>query len=170
MFKKILNNVAKLRLAVGLLGEAHQKAWWSSNFFAPNSKAFLTPVYGKTQLLAKYYGVKEAATRVHDDHIGIGKGVYHLFRLPEVIEIDLHKLLTNQIDAENAELILSTPEEAEAYLLDSENKFDISETGPLWMDYSASIKNHSSWQKIANLYLTAFSNGTRVFPYFSGII
>jgi hypothetical protein len=36
--------------------------------------------------------VKEAAARVHDEYIGVGK-VYHLFRLPEHIEQALHSSL-----------------------------------------------------------------------------
>jgi hypothetical protein len=35
--------------------------------------------------MAQYQGVRAAASRVHDDHIGLGK-VYHLLRLPERLE------------------------------------------------------------------------------------
>lgn len=169
MNRNLLIILAKLRLSVGFMGEAHQKAWWPSNFFSPNSQAFLKPVFAKTPLLAEYYGVKEAANLVHDEHIGIGKGVYHLFRLPEMIEVDLHELLSKQTEAEDVEFITSNPEAAETFLHDNAKQYDLSDTGPVWMGDSASMNNKSSWQKAAHLYLTAFSEGKRIYPYFSGM-
>ena len=41
--------------------------------------------------LAQYHGVSEAARRVHDEHLSVGS--FHLFRLPEEMEQDLHALL-----------------------------------------------------------------------------
>jgi len=168
MNKKLLMTVAKLRLSVGFLGESHQRDWWSSNFFSATSDAFLSPVFAKTPLLAKYYGVKAAAARVHDDHIGIGKGVYHLFRLPEMIEIDLHELFAEEIEAETVERLLSSPEAAEGFLFDNSNEFDISDTGPVWMGSSSAMTRQASWHKLASLYLKSFSAKTNIFPYFSG--
>lgn len=168
MNKNLLMTVAKLRLAVGFLGEAHQKDWWASNFFFSNSMPFLSPVFAKTPLLAKYYGAKEAASRVHDDRIGIGKGVYHLFRLPEMIETDLHELFAEQVGSETIETIASDSEAAETFLLDNAKEISISGTGPVWLGDSTAMRNQTSWQKLAYLYCNAFLENTRIFPYFSG--
>jgi len=85
-------HLLKLRIAVGLLGEVQSPAWWPSAFFSRTSPAFLKHTFGRTMALVQYHGVCEAATRVHDDHIGIGAEVFHLFRLPERLERDLHEL------------------------------------------------------------------------------
>lgn len=170
MKKNEILNIAKLRFAVGFLGEAHQKKWWvRSNFFSSHSMSFLNPVFTKTSFLAQYYGVKEAATRVHDDHIGIGKGVYHLFRLPEMIEIDLHEFIAKQTEGDNFELITSNHEAAEALLSESAKHFELSDTGPVWMGDASLMSNPSSWQKVAHLYLSAFYEDKRIYPYFSGM-
>jgi hypothetical protein len=87
-----LQQVARLRMIVGFLGEKSQRNWWPSEFFSDTAPAFLNPVFGKTATLAQYHGVKEAARRVHDDHIGVGS-VFHLFRLPDSIEQCLFELL-----------------------------------------------------------------------------
>ena len=80
-----LAQIVRLRLLVGFLGERSQFNWWPSAFFISSSSAFLSPIFTKTAFTAQYHGVKEAASRVHDEHIGVGK-VYHLFRLPETVE------------------------------------------------------------------------------------
>jgi len=87
MNNKVLQDVFTLRMCIGFLGESDQYSWWPSSFLSPTSSAFLSPVFSKTSFTAQYYGVREAATIVHDEHIGIGKGVFHLFRLPEIHEI-----------------------------------------------------------------------------------
>ena len=74
-----------LRLAVGLLGEQEQSAWWPSGFLGRHAQAFLNPVFGGKTRMAQYHGVTEAACRIHDERIGVGR-VFHLYRLPETIE------------------------------------------------------------------------------------
>src|SRR5215212_10212064 len=61
-----LEALTTLRTVVGYLGERDQFAWWQSSFFAPTSRAFLAPVFGRTQALAQYAGVSRAAALVHD--------------------------------------------------------------------------------------------------------
>ena len=91
-----LREITRLRMIVGYLGEKGQHNWWSSEFFSPTAPAFLNPVFGKTATLAQYHGVKEAARRVHDTHIGVGR-VFHLFRLPESMEQAIFEVLTGRL-------------------------------------------------------------------------
>ena len=56
-------------------------------FLSSSSKAFLGPIYPNSIDIAQYSGVCQAASIVHDEHIGIGKH-YHLYRLPDAIERD----------------------------------------------------------------------------------
>jgi len=96
MNKSTLAQIARLKLLVGFLGEQSQFNWWLSAFFAPSSSAFLAPVFSKNAFAAQYHGVQEAASRVHDEHIGIGR-VYHLFRLPEHVEQALFNSLQDKV-------------------------------------------------------------------------
>lgn len=164
MKKTKLKAIAKLRILIGYLGEKKQSNWWGSSFLAPESQAFLNPIFGKTTFIAQYQGVKEAATRVHDEHIGVGE-VYHLFRLPENIEISLFQLLHDeQFISEIKENILDK-EKAEQAL----SNFVISslklKEGPVLMGTLDDFFMEESMSDIANLYYLAFSNNIQAIPY-----
>jgi hypothetical protein len=85
MNAKLIHQIIGLRLAVGLLGEQEQSGWWPSRFLGRHAHAFLNPIFGGKTRMAQYHGVIEAACRIHDERIGVGR-VFHLFRLPETIE------------------------------------------------------------------------------------
>src|SRR5947207_11300108 len=85
MNAKLIHQTIVLRLAVGILGEHGQAAWWPSMFLGQHANAFLSPIFGSKTRMAQYHGVTEAACRIHDERIGVGR-VFHLFRLPETIE------------------------------------------------------------------------------------
>jgi hypothetical protein len=85
MNAKLVRQIVCLRLAVGLFGEQAQLAWWSSSFLGQHALAFLRPIFGSKTRMAQYNGVTEAACRVHDEKVGVGR-VFHLYRLPETIE------------------------------------------------------------------------------------
>jgi hypothetical protein len=167
MSKTITTNIAKLRLCVGFLGEQQQHAWWQSSFFSSSSTAFLTPVFGKTSSLAQYYGVKEAATKVHDESIGIGSGVFHLFRLPESIERDLHRLFEDQEHKTVLKEIISDREHADKFLQDFASGDSSSEVGPVRVGSNNDLKKESAWKIVAQHYLNAFQGDKKILPYFS---
>ena len=107
--------VALLRTVVGYLGEREQYGWWQSSFFGSHSKAYLAPVFGKTQYLAQWTGVTRAAALVHDERIGIGN-VYHLFRLPEDMEQSLHRILQDAAVTSKVEQLVTNQATALAEL------------------------------------------------------
>ena len=162
-----LAGMVKLRVCVGFLGESHQNPWWPSSFFSASSNAFLTPVFGKTSFSAQYYGVKEAAGIVHDEHIGIGEGVFHLFRLPETIEIELHGLLATTGIIDEARQVIESREAAEAFLQDHSKEYDVDAVGPVRLGNTAGLEKRSTWQIAAQHYLKAFREDIRIFPYVS---
>jgi hypothetical protein len=82
--------ILRLRVSVGYLGERHGSNWWSSSFLDPTSEAFIAPIFGATAANARIVGVTEAARRIHDDAIGVGR-IFHAFRLPEALEHELHR-------------------------------------------------------------------------------
>ena len=99
-----------MRHLVGFLGEQSQFGWWPTAFYGSSSRLFLEPIFSKTSTLAQHYGVVEAARRFHDEHLSVGS--YHLFRLPEEIEQDLHEMAqTKSGDLFEYELTASTETE-----------------------------------------------------------
>ena len=106
-----LPTLLHLRLLVGFLGERAQYGWWTSSFFGEYSLRSLEFVAPKTALLAQYHGVVEAARRLHDEHLNVGS--YHLFRLPEELEQDLHAMMQSSV---GAELYRKVPQDKQAAL------------------------------------------------------
>ena len=90
-----LPTLLQMRLLVGFLGERAQFAWWTTACFGDYSLRSIEFVTPKTSLLAQYHGVLEAARRVHDEHLNVGG--YHLFRLPEEVEQDLHAMMQSRV-------------------------------------------------------------------------
>jgi hypothetical protein len=158
-------NLLLLRVCVGYLGESHQNNWWTSSFYSSNSTAFLTPVFGKTSYMTQYYGVRDAAAIVHDELIGIGEGISHLFRLPEKIEREFHNLLKK---AETVELLSKYTNNKEVAMEYLGNLCGISKhnaIGPVRIGNSDDIEKTLTWSKAAEYYLKAFNDGSRIFPY-----
>src|SRR5687767_14887500 len=150
-----LRGFLKLRLIVGYLGERSQFGWWSSTFFDASSKSFLEPSFPKTFPLAQYHGVTEAARRLHDEHIGIGR-VSHLFRLPEELEQDLHKLMTWELKDEQLFSEIKNKETALQNLSEIAGLKGQESEGPLAIGKLADIRKATTLQKFAQTYLAAF--------------
>jgi hypothetical protein len=167
MKTNILFDIAKIRVCAGFLGEAHQYSWWKSQFFSGPSSAFLNPVFSKTTFLAQYYGVRNAAAIIHDEHIGIGKGVYHMFRLPEDIERHLHEYLSMNENIEPILACIKSKESAEKYIYDYGQQTNTEAIGPVRIGDTKDLSKTSSWQSVSHCYFQAFKNNSQVFPYFS---
>ena len=159
--------LAKLRTLVGFLGEKDQLSWWPSSFYSSSSNAFLTPIFGKTSVLTQYYGVREAAMRVHDEHIGVGKGVFHLFRLPEVIEKELHNLLSDQGFSEEVAIDISNEDTAKSALGSLCGKDISPSVGPVRIGGVSDLEKKNIWQAAARYYNLSFKDNTKVYPYFT---
>lgn len=157
-----IEQVIILRLAVGLLGERDQGAWWTSSYFGSTSQAFLAPVFGKQSLQAKYQGVVEAARRVHDERIGIGR-VFHLFRLPEVVEQQIHDTFLTFEEAASEQI--ATVEAAKAALLKINGSTKDLKEGPTLIQGTEDAFELNWVKEAASLYSAAFDVGIQCFPY-----
>ena len=158
-------NLAALRAAVGYLGEKAQYAWWQSSFFTPISASFLIPVFPRTQCLAQCHGVTVAASRVHDEHIGVGR-VYHLFRLPEDIEQVIHRALHEPELCDRIAQCTSTVDLA-FDLLRQNSIAPVGESeGPTHVGDEKDLRRENSWKKVAAYYLRGFESKSQVYPYF----
>ncbi len=156
-------DILKLRILVGYLGEQSQSDWWPSSFLSRSGDAFISPVFGKSSGVAKAVGVTEAARRTHDAAIGIGRA-FHLFRLPETREQDIHRDL---IASGN----LETPESAEAALRELAELGGRNvpvKPGPTCIGSVSALDGMDWIAQAASHYRAAFGSGVRAFPYFAG--
>ncbi|WP_300460134.1 BrxE family protein [Desulfobacula sp.] len=167
MNKDLITDIAAIRVCVGYLGEKENHTWWQSSFFSNSSEAFLKPVFNKTLFSAQYYGVKSAATIVHDDHIGVGKDVFHLFRLPEWYEVEIHSLLGDQYALSFLRDLTCHEDAAQSFLLEYNNKKVIEDFGPIRLGGVKDIHEKTAWRAIASHYFEGFKSGNKAFPYFS---
>ena len=157
--------IARLRVIVGYLGEKSQYAWWPSSFLTKSSQAFLSPMFPKTSFLSQYYGVRDAAAVVHDAHIGVGQDVFHLFRLPESLEIGLHQYLSND-GATHLSKLISSIEACHGALVEMASGQTSRAVGPVRIGGTGTIRQAGRWQVVAAHYERAFQEGSKAFPYF----
>jgi hypothetical protein len=156
-------DILRLRVLVGYLGERQQPSWWASSFFDPTSEAFLAPIFGDAAANARVVGVTEAARRIHDDAIGVGR-TFHLFRLPETLEQALHLAVSRSKQAASIKSVDTALAELGALSsCDSVPKPGPSHVGPLTM-----LANMQWVPVVASHYQAAFAAGIRTFPYFAG--
>ena len=163
MINTKIHDLLELRLLIGFLGERAQFGWWPTSFYEPSSRLFLEPVFSKTSRLAQYHGVMEAARRLHDEHLSVGS--YHLFRLPEELEQDIHALMQSP-NGEN--LTTSSPETKEdalkAMAVLAPNAAKLAE-GPKLIGGIDDIDSPNTIQLFAAAYLSAFQQNLKTYPY-----
>lgn len=156
-----LENVAEIRAAVAFLGEKSAYDWWSSSFLSSSGAPFISPTFNSHTDLARLIGAIEAARRSHDAAIGVGR-VFHLFRLPEMVEQDLHECLLGA-----APKIPQATSQALEVLTRIAGSATESARGPMCLGPISMINDINSAARMAALYKVAFESGMPVFPYFS---
>lgn len=166
MKESYLSTLLQLRLLVGFLGERAQCAWWPTAFYEASSKLFLEPVFSKTSPLAQYHGVLEAARRLHDEHLSVGS--YHLFRLPEEIEQDLHATAHSSVGEELASQALQSKEAALDALKRLAATGGTSSVGPTAVGGIKDLDSTDTLKTIAAAYLSAFTQNAKTYPYLVG--
>ena len=154
--------VAKLRLTVSFVGEKEQLSWWTSSFFSRGSSAFLSPMFPRTELLAQCRGASNAAMRVHDERIGVGK-VFHLFRLPEEMERGIQQVFTQSSFADELRSTIADISAAFEYL----SGFGIADSkpGPIRVGEATDLRKTSLWTEVGSRYAFGMNNRIQVFPF-----
>lgn len=161
-----VSTILRLRSLVGFLGERSQFAWWNTTFFGDYSLRSLTLVVPKTAPLAQYHGVVEAARRLHDEQVNVGS--FHLFRLPEEVEQDLHALMGTEEGIRILQSAVQGKDAALAALSEiAEGKQGAME-GPAWIGKIDQLGAPQVSRAIAAGYFSAFINQTRAYPYLMG--
>ena len=164
--------LVSLRFTVGYLGERGQAGWWRSSFLSPEGRSFLNYAFVKTRPLAQYSGVTAAAARAHDERIGVGQHVYHLFRLPEALEQAAFRAMHDADLVAQFLPCVASREAAEEYL--AVNAGEVSRrgdahdvVGPIWVAATQGVYGSEAWARVAAVYLRGFRTGESVFPYFA---
>ncbi len=172
----------ELRLLVCVLGEKAHFGWWPTSFYEAMSPLFLEPVFSATTRLAQYHGASEAARRVHDEHLNVG--AYHLFRLPEEVEQDLHGLILGptgeslqpQAGLDREALLaalkrLAARDEATAANLAAAPGNPVNHpppAGPIALGPLQDLESPHILARWAGAYWSAFDTQTRSYPYLLG--
>ena len=164
MKKMISSDFLFLRLLVGYLGEKPQFNWWPTTFIGASSILFLTPIFPRTTLLSQYHGILEAARRLHDERIGIGS-VFHLFRLPEVREQELHDMLSHGGHSFSMESIAGRDAALAALQKIADGHTSASE-GPVKLGSAQDILSPNGIRDMSRSYTAAFTQGVKCYPYF----
>lgn len=159
-----ITDILELRLLVGYLGEKSQPAWWRSEFYGDTAMQFLEPVFGRTALLAQYNGVREAARLVHDASVGIGS-VFHLFRLPQEVEQDLHRRAEGLTKGDPLLVNLQNKDVAVVRLRSVAGADPGAAEGPVSIGSIEDLRKPATLKKCASHYVKAFTRGTPVYPY-----
>lgn len=163
MKESYLPTLLKMRLLVGFLGERAQFAWWPTAFYEQSSRLFLEPVFSKTSRLAQYHGALEAARRLHDEHLSVGS--YHLFRLPEEVEQDLHALVQSSAGEDIANHACQSKDAALDSLKSLAGMSASTSIGPTAVGNIKDLDSDDALKAIAAAYLSAFSQNAKTYPY-----
>ena len=158
-----LSIVLQMRSLVGLLGERPQFAWWATSFFGDYSLRSLEFVTPKTALLAQYHGVVEAARKLHDEHLNVGS--YHLFRLPEEVEQDLHAMMQSSVGTDLAKQVPMDKDVALAALKTLAGAIPSAAVGPIAVGNIDQLSAVDTLKSIAGAYASAFSQHAKTYPY-----
>jgi hypothetical protein len=105
----------------------------------------------------------EAARRLHDEHLSVGS--YHLFRLPEEVEQDLHALAQSD---QGAAIFRGLPRDKETALssLDSmANAAIAAAEGPISVGSISALSEPETAKAIGGVYVKALSGNFKAYPY-----
>lgn len=160
----------RLRALVLALGEAAVPAWWKTDFMNETGLRFLERLYPRTPIRAAVHAAGKAACEAHDKAVG-RVGVYHLFRLPESLETELHFSQSSD-DAEFISRFRSCLDRREDLMemlstLCNEQIPKNTGAGPRRIGAASDAARIDAMGMAASIYHDAFKLGKPVYPYFA---
>ncbi|MDC0275416.1 BrxE family protein [Verrucomicrobiales bacterium] len=159
-----LENLLKLRVLVGFLGQKNLKNWWDTALMETTGIRFLETLFPRTSHLAALNSTVEAACHTHDEAIG-RIGLFHLFRLPIALEdrisaaaedVDISKVLGGCEDVDSA------MDQLKGFVVSGVSASD----GPVQIGVESHILRKASIEELAAHYHSAFEKEICCFPYF----
>jgi hypothetical protein len=154
----------KMRILVACLGEGNNN-WWNTSFLNVSGQRYLVFNFPRTAFSAGLQSVTEAARKLHDERIGVGR-VFHLFRLPMNLEEEIHYLqLRQDSDEDFAELMVSQ-ESALDSLHQIAGNASVKAEGPVKAGGLQDLSKKEGLRQLAGYYYGAFKQGFQTFPYY----
>lgn len=159
-----------LRALVLALGESTDPAWWNTKFMNEAGLRFLERLYPRTFFHAAIHAAGKAAADVHDRAVG-RIGIYHLFRLPEYLETEIHQILHPNPAGEFFPALrnaLGQPEELVkllAPMCGCEGTNDA--VGAKKIGTERHLMTEAAMRETASVYRLAFAQKKPGFPYFT---
>jgi len=164
MKQETLKTLVDLRIIVGYLGEKDQFNWWDSSFYSKSALAFLNPLFPRTSELARCRAVQNAASILHDKAIGIGE-IYHLFRLPEHIETQIHTCLQNDDKIKKTINFCAEKSSVHSRLESIASGSQTKSSGPISIGSLDFLEKGALTPLMASVYLDAFNENRKSYPY-----
>ena len=159
----LMRRIIEIRYLVGFLGEKSRCNWWPTSFYDASSIRFLEPVFSRTSPLAQFHGAVEAARRFHDENLSVGS--FHIFRLPEEIEQDLHEMVQARLlELFDPDLIVDRAAALNALSKVSDG-MAYGAVGPVLVGKIEDLSTSALLDKIGAIYQTALSSDTQALPY-----
>ncbi len=166
----LLDYIVSLRLVVLALGEISNPPWWRTKYMSSVGFRFLERVYPRTFLKAALNASGKAARDVHDQSVG-KVAVYHLFRLPPGLDAELQQFQPKMSAEDLSELHETIGDRT--LLLEKLKEISNNAThtddlaGALKIGAEADCYNRHSYDQMAAIYHSAFSESKKAYPYFS---
>ena len=160
----------RLRALVLSLGEISTPPWWKTEFMNETGLRFLERLYPRTPIHAAVHGAGRAACEAHDKAVG-RVGVYHLFRLPEVLETEIHASpsLGDEEFSSRFRSCLCRREDLLEILskLCSGQSLKSTAAGPKRIGTESDAARIEALGVAASVYYDAFKQEKSAFPYFA---
>jgi len=159
----------RLRALISALGESSNPVWWKTEFMNETGLRFLERLYPRTSVRAAVHAAGRVACEVHDKTVG-RVGVYHLFRLPESLEVEMHKTAPSEDDDffKRFRLCLSQQDNLlEMLAQHCEDTGLKAAAGPKRIGTASDATTIEGLVTATSVYRNAFKQGKQAFPYFA---
>ena len=95
----------------------------------------------------------------------LSEGTFHLFRLHEEVEQDLHKFVLENKKTIQNDVPKEIKEAISGIKLFSKNQIPVKD-GPYYIDVNSNFIDNNLIAQMADVYLMAFTENKKSFPYF----
>lgn len=160
----------RVRALVLAIGESVTPAWWKTELMSETGLRFLERLYPRTAFRAAVHAAGAAACDAHDHAVG-RIGVYHLFRLPESLEVEINRLPPGA-DASFVSAFRASLGSKEKLMemlasLSGRLKETGESAGAKRIGNAEDLMTPDAFERTAAFYLHAFGRGKPGFPYFA---
>ena len=160
---ELISTILRLRYVISYLCEKSSMQWWISDNHGSSSLYLYEDIFPKTGILAQYHAIRNSGMYFHDAHLS--QNTFHLFRFKEELEQDLHSFVLQSTEIQKKFLPKDIDEAMSKLKSMSKKKLEKKE-GPYLLKLENNELDLLTLQNFAEVYLMAFVNNIKSFPYF----